>query len=132
MRDPLDKSIQWYHCPPDGGQLTVPGYAGALTCPPTSSFCRREVISGVRFREATPWRIWAITIASIVLPVALLALCCGALFRRKKRHCVSACCRRLLWVSLAEEVHKALLDADALNAVIARSRSVSRFGTRRQ
>ena len=41
----------WYKCPTQGGQLWIPGYTGAFTCPPAEEFCRDETITGLKFPE---------------------------------------------------------------------------------
>ena len=39
------EGLTWYKCPDGGGDLIIPGYTGAITCPDPEDFCRQETIT---------------------------------------------------------------------------------------
>ena len=45
------RTLYFYGCPPGGGRLWIPGFYGAVTCPPAESFCAKETVTGIKYPE---------------------------------------------------------------------------------
>ena len=94
IKGQFDGGTYWYQCPEKGGKLYIPGFFGALTCPPALSFCALEPISGLRYPEQDvywEWIFWlglcggaALAFLVCALPcirercITFWKVCCGA------------------------------------------------------
>jgi hypothetical protein len=76
IRGQFDGATYWYQCPEDGGKLYIPGFFGALTCPPAEKFCQLETISGVRYPEQDVYWEWIFWLA-ITGGTALVFITCA-------------------------------------------------------
>lgn len=84
------EELNWYACPPEGGELYVAGYFGSLLCPNAQEFCATETTTGILMTEIDPvleWVLWG-----------LLGGACGILFfvylgcYRRIDHKIRFCC----------------------------------------
>lgn len=82
--------LYWYGCPQEGGKMYIPGFTGALHCPPAKEFCANEVTSGELFNETNVTLEWAIfgAICGVILIAAIL-LC---VYWKKIDHKIYFCC----------------------------------------
>ena len=101
----LPGRVVWLLCPPQGGHVAVVGLRGELRCPPASSMCTADVVTGER--QALSAMAWTwVTVADCVLAptlaVALVACvewACDSIDRRgarRQRRCcrLRCCCQR--------------------------------------
>ena len=58
IKGQFDGQTYWYACPQEGGKLYIPGFFGALTCPPAASFCALEAVSGLMYPEQNVYLEW--------------------------------------------------------------------------
>lgn len=77
----------WYTCPKEGGKLYIPGFTGALVCPPAKAFCKFETITGKLYSEThllSVWLWWSFFCATPLVLTVLLGVCC---ILKNNRHC---------------------------------------------
>eukprot|EP00003_Mantamonas_plastica_P011023 TRINITY_DN2059_c0_g1_i8.p1 TRINITY_DN2059_c0_g1~~TRINITY_DN2059_c0_g1_i8.p1 ORF type:complete len:801 (+),score=209.40 TRINITY_DN2059_c0_g1_i8:427-2829(+) len=43
----IKSQLSWVECPTAGGELTVPGYSGAISCPAATEYCTSQVMADV-------------------------------------------------------------------------------------
>jgi pentapeptide MXKDX repeat protein len=92
IRSQFTNRIDWYRCPVEGGKLHIPGYTGALHCPPATSFCRLQDVSGVRYPETQLWLEWTFWGLVAGLPLVLAASCTADRARRGMSRGLKRCC----------------------------------------
>jgi hypothetical protein len=84
--------VYWYGCPPGGGKLYIPGFFGALTCPPAAQFCAMERVTGVRFPERSVIAeavFWAVVTGGLLVVVVL---CLVPQYRTEMLRCNKRAC----------------------------------------
>jgi hypothetical protein len=85
-------TVYWYGCPKAGGKIYIPGFTGALHCPPAREFCALEKITGIRFPEQSVLAeaiFWGVIMGLFVLLaiVCLVPQCRSSLVNFTKLIC---------------------------------------------